>query len=315
MGPIQLQHGEFRVVLRRQALVAETAVELEYPLETADHQSFQVQLGRDPQVQVAAQGLVPGDERPRRSTAGDRVQQRRLDLQEAALVQQPAQFREQAAAAPEQCARVLVGQQVEVPAAVAELDVVQTVEFLRRRAQRLAQQPQFPGPDGQFAGAGLHQRAVRADDVAQVPAPEFRIGRVAQPLAQRHQLDAPALVLQLDERSLALHALEHHPPGHCQLLSRQRVRRRIVVRRMQLRRAMRRPEVVRPGPARRAQLRQLAAARRAQLLLPGRLAGHGYSPAFRLASRNASRSPSSTVCGAPHSCCVRRSLMRDWSST
>ena len=40
-----------------------------------------------------------------------------------------------------------------------------------------------------------------------------------------------------------------------------------------------------------------------------------YSPAFRLASMNWSRSPSSTLSVAPTSTLVRRSLMRDWSST
>ena len=42
---------------------------------------------------------------------------------------------------------------------------------------------------------------------------------------------------------------------------------------------------------------------------------HPYTPCFRLALMKSSRSPSSTVCVAPFSTPVRRSLMRDWSRT
>src|SRR2546425_4065583 len=42
---------------------------------------------------------------------------------------------------------------------------------------------------------------------------------------------------------------------------------------------------------------------------------HRYTPCFRLAAMKSSRSPSSTACVLPTSTLVRRSLMRDWSST
>jgi len=40
-----------------------------------------------------------------------------------------------------------------------------------------------------------------------------------------------------------------------------------------------------------------------------------YTPFLRLAVMKSSRSPSSTLCVSPFSTPVRRSLMRDWSST
>src|SRR5262252_5913414 len=40
-----------------------------------------------------------------------------------------------------------------------------------------------------------------------------------------------------------------------------------------------------------------------------------YTPCLRLALMNSSRSPSRTRCVSPFSTPVRRSLMRDWSST
>ena len=69
---------------RRDAFVAEVAVDLEHPLEAADDQPLQVQLGRDAQVQLHVERVVVRDERPRRGAAGDRLHHRRLDFEEAA---------------------------------------------------------------------------------------------------------------------------------------------------------------------------------------------------------------------------------------
>src|SRR5690606_19453870 len=45
------------------------------------------------------------------------------------------------------------------------------------------------------------------------------------------------------------------------------------------------------------------------------LLAHRYTPCFRLSDMNGSRSPSSTLWVLPTSRLVRRSLIRDWSST
>ncbi len=47
---IELEHRELGVVLRRDALVAEVAVDLVNPIEAAHHQPLQIQLRRDAQV-------------------------------------------------------------------------------------------------------------------------------------------------------------------------------------------------------------------------------------------------------------------------
>jgi hypothetical protein len=44
VGLVELHHGEFGVVARAEALVAEVAVDLEHLLEAADHQALEVQL-------------------------------------------------------------------------------------------------------------------------------------------------------------------------------------------------------------------------------------------------------------------------------
>src|SRR5678815_3674475 len=52
MRAIELKHREFGVVSRRNAFVAEIAVDLEHLFESDDHQPLQIELGRDPQVEL-----------------------------------------------------------------------------------------------------------------------------------------------------------------------------------------------------------------------------------------------------------------------
>ena len=61
--PVELEHRELGVVLRRDPFVAEVAVDLVDPLEAADHQPLQVQLGRDAQVEVDVERVVVRHER------------------------------------------------------------------------------------------------------------------------------------------------------------------------------------------------------------------------------------------------------------
>ena len=65
------------------ALVAEDAADLVHPLHAAHDQPLEVQLERDPQVQLHVERVVVGDERPGVGAAGLDVQDRRLDLDEA----------------------------------------------------------------------------------------------------------------------------------------------------------------------------------------------------------------------------------------
>ena len=65
-------------------LVAEVLAELVDPLEAADDAALEVQLGGDAQVQVAVELVVVGRERARERAAVQRLQDRRLDLDEAA---------------------------------------------------------------------------------------------------------------------------------------------------------------------------------------------------------------------------------------
>ena len=88
VGLVELEHRELGVVLRRDPLVPEVAVDLVDALQAADDQPLQVQLRRDAQEELHVERVVMRHERPRQRAAGDRLHHRRLDLEVAAGVQE-----------------------------------------------------------------------------------------------------------------------------------------------------------------------------------------------------------------------------------
>ncbi len=83
VGLIELEHRELGIVPRADPLVAIDAAQLVDPLHAADQQPLEVQLQRDPQEQLHVERVVMRLERPGRGAAGDRVQRRPFDLDEA----------------------------------------------------------------------------------------------------------------------------------------------------------------------------------------------------------------------------------------
>jgi hypothetical protein len=165
---IELHHREFRVVPDADAFVAEVAVDLEHALEAADHQALQVELGRDAQEHLLVERVVVRDEGLGVRAAGDRVQHRRLDLEEAVLDHEVADRAHRLAARDEARPGVLVGHQVDVALAVFLLLVGHAVELVRQRAQALGQQAHAGDAHRQLAGLGAEQGAFAAEDVAEV---------------------------------------------------------------------------------------------------------------------------------------------------
>ena len=88
---IRLQHGKLRRMGGVNPFVAEVAVDLEDPLDSADHDALEVQLRRDAQVQVHVQGIHMRDEWPRRRPAVQHLKHRRFHLEIVAIVQCRAQ--------------------------------------------------------------------------------------------------------------------------------------------------------------------------------------------------------------------------------
>ena len=182
VGPVELEHRELGVVLGRDPLVPEVTVDLEHPFDAADDQPLEVQLGRDPQVELEVEGVVMGDEGPGQRAAGDRLHHRRLDFEEAACRQELAHRRDGPAARLEDAADFGIHRQVEIALAVARLDVAQAVPLLGQRQVALGQERERRGPHRQLVGLGAEEVAGDADVVADVEQP--RRGEVARASAR-----------------------------------------------------------------------------------------------------------------------------------
>jgi len=165
---VELDHRELGVVLRRQTLVAKVLAELIDALEAADDAALEVQLRSDAQIQRAIQRVVVRRERARERPAVERLEDGRLDLDEALVVEKAPHGGHDLRASDKQLARVLVGHEVELPAAISRLDVLEAVVLLRRRAQRLRQDRERVDAQRDLAALRAQRGAVDADDVAEV---------------------------------------------------------------------------------------------------------------------------------------------------
>ena len=84
-GPVPFKHGELWIVARRDPFVTEVTVDLKHAIETADHQTLQIQLRRDTQVHVDVERIMMGDERTRGRTARNHLHHRRFHFHKVAV--------------------------------------------------------------------------------------------------------------------------------------------------------------------------------------------------------------------------------------
>src|SRR5207302_7152694 len=181
-------------------------------LEPAHDQPLQVQLERDPQVEVQVERVVVGLERPGQAAAWNLLEDRGLNLQKALRVHEPAQSRDDPRAGDEHVADVGVGDQVDVPLPVALLDVLQAVPLLRKWPERLREELELVDVDGDLAAAAPDHRPGHAEEVTWIEVEEGFVD-VGQLVAARHELDAAGPVLQLGEGHAATPALDHQAAG------------------------------------------------------------------------------------------------------
>ena len=148
-----------------------------------------------------------GHERAGERTAVARLEDRRLDLDEPPLVERAADRRDDPGSCEERLARLLVHQQVEVPLAVAELDVGQAVERVRERLRVAREHLDALGEHGRLAAPRLPWAPDDADDVAEVDVELARHRGVAD------HLDPPGAVDEVEEDELPHLATCHRATG------------------------------------------------------------------------------------------------------
>ena len=147
-----------------------------------------------------------GRERPGQRAAIKRLQNRGLDLDEPLGIEEPADRGNHPRADDEQLARLLVGDQIELPPPEPRLHVGQAMVLLGRRPQRLRQDRERHHPQRELAPPGHERHPVDPDKVPEIQAqqPVHSIG--TELIDARLELDPPRAVDQIQEGHLALPA-------------------------------------------------------------------------------------------------------------
>ena len=217
MGLIGLQQGELGVVAEVHAFVAERPAQFEHPLDPADAQPLEVQLRRDPQVQVQVVGVDVGLERPGVGPAVDALQDRGLDLQETLGEQSLPNGAQDVTAGADEIAGNRIDRQVDVAGPHPGLRVGQPLPLVGQRSQTFAEHA--PAGDQHRPGsvAAVPHPAGDLDEIAEIHQGEVvRIG--VQRRCVEQQLHVTRPVPQGGEGDAAVvagaqHAARHHDGG------------------------------------------------------------------------------------------------------
>ena len=208
---IEFDGGEFRVVLRVHAFVAEDAADLIHPLHAADDESLQRQLGGDSHIHVDIERVVMGDERTGRSAAGDGVEDRGLDFDVPGIIHGLADAGDDLRTLDERVLDVRVHDEVNVALTVPGVRVLEAVELLRQGQQGLGKKFRAGGVNGDLAGLRLEDFTGDFEDVADVPCLlEGLVVVDAEVVSGDIDLDVALAVLDLSERRLAHDAAGDH---------------------------------------------------------------------------------------------------------
>ena len=211
---IQLYRGKLWVVFEVHALVAELTSDFVHFVKAADNQPLQVQFRSDTHVHVDVQRIVVSDERTSICTACNRVEDGRFHFQISACVQKLADSLQNTATQHKRALYLGVGDKVNVALAISRFHVLQAVELLRQRQQRLAKQLDAVQLDGNFPHVRTEHFALAADDVADIPSFECGIHVVAHFVALYVQLDRSVTVQNVAKTCLAHNAARHHTSCH-----------------------------------------------------------------------------------------------------
>ena len=226
---VPLEHRELGVVRAVHSFVAEVVADLVHGIEAADDQALEIELVRDAQVERNVECVVVRRERARRGAAIERLQYRRLDLEEAPRVEEGAERADHPRARHERRAHLGVHGEIDRALPVALLGIAEArvahdgaVDDLllaeRERAQRLRQHLCARHAHGGLSGLRAEERARDADHVADVEELERLEELIAELVPAEVELDAAALVREVSEARLPVPAPRDDAPRHAHAL-------------------------------------------------------------------------------------------------
>src|SRR6266404_1412399 len=124
---VRFEHGEFRVVLTRESLVAEVAAYFKYFVKTSHQEAFEIKLESDAQIKIATQRVVMSFKWLGCRAAGNGLHYRRLNLYKTALVEEIPNLADNFAAFEKDIPHLGVGYEIQVALAIADFRVRQPV--------------------------------------------------------------------------------------------------------------------------------------------------------------------------------------------
>ncbi len=213
IGLVELQHGEFRIPAPTQTLVAKVTVDLVDAIQPAHGQPLQIQLRRNPKVEVQVQRVVVGDKGPRHGPTRDRLHHGRFHFDEAMRIHETPHRLHQLAALQKDFAHLRIHHQIDIPLPVAQFHVGQTMPLLRQREQVFGQKSDCVHVHGKLAGFRAEQVTSDPDVIPQVEQSVKFEALVAYGIPPDVDLQALATLLQVRKSGLAHQPNRHNAPG------------------------------------------------------------------------------------------------------
>ncbi len=209
------------------SLVAEILRELIYALEASDYQTLEVKFIGYTQIEGNVERVVVGDERARRRSAGNRLENRGLHLDVSMGVEELTHGVEHARALQENILNAGIDHKVDIALTITHLRICERVVSLAvlhlhhgERTQTLGKHRYFLGVDGDFSHLCTEHVTTHTDEIADIKQFfEHHIVHVlvfarTEVIAGDVNLDPPVGILQLHERSLTHDAAAHDAAGH-----------------------------------------------------------------------------------------------------
>jgi hypothetical protein len=109
-----------------------------------------------------------GDKRLGQRAAGDNVQHRSFDFEKTALMEELPDSGDHPTASTQSFARARCGNEILLAVAEANIDILEAVEFLRRRFKGLGQHQKLRGIDGDLAAWCATHKSRNPNDVAEI---------------------------------------------------------------------------------------------------------------------------------------------------
>ena len=151
-----------------------------------------------------------GHKRSCRCTARIGNEHRSFHLHEIAAVKETTDFFNDRRSLLEGLADILIHDEIHISLAITDIGILQSVELLRKRLQRLGKKNKFLRMDRNLSGLCAEREALDADDVTDVQALERRIGVISQVIAGDINLDSAVAILKIGKGCLSHYALEQH---------------------------------------------------------------------------------------------------------